>query len=169
MARKKIALYPFGASARDFKVGQKVQRLITSSTASVFVGTVLAVNPSIEKVDVQWPIGIVREDPEWLIPVSDSLGIEPTVKSVSAKIPTDTVWNMAMMHLSKLANIFSDANALKSIGKNEVYTYDVLSSNYGQSIADNTIREVVTAAYQGKKASLSKDLSYILENFYGQY
>lgn len=150
---KKNALYPFAVGAADFKVGSLVKKMLGNSNSSSFVGTVVAVNPSIEKVDVLWPTGIIREDPEWLIPINDYQGIIPSIK----------ISNVAANYLKRLSVVYKLASTFRSLGHNEVFTYDTLSQAHGDSISDEAIRDVVLAAFQDKIAENNRNFIAALE------
>jgi len=157
---KKFALYPFAAKTSDFKVGQTVQLMITSHYGSSFVGTILALHPSIDKVDVQWPHQIGRHSPEDLLPVSDALGVRPTVvdlmvpskddpKVIGAVggVPSAAQVGVVVSHLKKLASVMKEARLLKNEGDTELSTFTKVSSMFGDNLADEDIRLVVSSLF----------------------
>jgi len=161
---KKFALYPFAAKTTDFKVGDSVQQLITDHYGSVFVGTVIAVRPSVDKVDVQWPHQIGSHSPEDLLPVSEALGIRPTVvdlmvpastaKGVAAigGVPSAVQVQVVQAHLKKVAKLMKDALILRADGHNEVSNFTKVSSAYGDALSDDQVRLIVSSLYNKDKA-----------------
>jgi len=165
----KFSLYPFAAKPSDFTVGQKVQQLITSHYGSILVGVVVALHPSIDKVDVQWPHQVGRHSPEDLIPVTDALGLEPTVRPTVANlllpdvspevttlvggVPSTQQVAVVTAHLKKLASVMKAAFASKSSGNSEVKTFTKVSSLSGDSVADEEIRLIVASLYDRSVAS----------------
>ena len=157
---KKFALYPFAAKTSDFKVGQTVQQLITSSYGSSFVGIIVAVHPSIDKIDVQWPHQVGRHSPEDLIPVTEALGIRPTVvdllipshnnpEAVSqlGGLPSSAQLAVVNAHLKKLAKAMKIARSSKKSGFGEVKSFSKVSSVMGDMISDEDIRLIVASLY----------------------
>jgi len=155
----KFALYPFAARTSDFKVGQTVQQLITSHYGSAFVGTVVAVMPSIDKVDVQWPHQVGRHSPEDLLPVTDALGVRPTVIDLMVPskdqevvhslggVPSASQVSVVLSHLKRLAKVMKQARHLKNEGTDEVQNFLRVSSTFGEAVTDEDIRLVVASLY----------------------
>lgn len=170
MPLNKKALFPFGVSAIDFKVGQRVQRIINDHTPSVFVGTVTAIIPAIEKVDVQWPTGVSREDPEWLIPTTEALGVDPSVSfnAINQGLGVNMNPGIAVVvgnYLKRLASVYSLAKNMRKIGSTEVNTYEALYTEFSDRISDQSIRDVVLVAYQPRVASKNQKFKSTLEIF----
>lgn len=156
----KFALYPFAARPSDFKVGQVVQQLITSHYGSAFVGTIIAIFPSIDKIDVQWPHQIGRHSPEDLLPVSDALGVRPTVVDLMVPskdvkvvdslggVPSASQVGVVLSHLKRLAKVMKQARQNKIEGSDEVQNFLRVSSIFGEAVTDEDIRLVVASLYR---------------------
>lgn len=173
---KKFALHPFASRATDFKVGQSVKIMITSHYGSSFIGTVLALHPSIDKVDVQWPHQVGRHSPEDLLPVSSNLGEEPAIRAANEKvrptvvdlmvpsstsskvvdfvggIPTSSQLSVVASHLQKSAQVLKDAMSLKREGSSEMEVFSKVSSAHGNRVSDEEIRFIVSSLFDKKVA-----------------
>ena len=157
---KKFALYPFGAMTKDFKVGQSVQRVITDHNVSAWVGTVIALHPSIQKIDVQWPTETYRHDPEDLVPVNEALGIRPTIVDILVPsredrqvidavggVPTAAQAIVVKSHMQKMAKVMKRAYQLKHDGMSELNNFAKVSSELGEYAQDEDIRLIVSSIY----------------------
>lgn len=154
----KFALYPFAARPSDFKVGQSVQQLITSHYGSVLVGVVIGVFPSIDKVHVQWPHQVGQHSPEDLIPVSDAIGIRPTIVDLiqpsvgSQGLPQPPQVQVLRAHLKKASSVMRAAMFNKHAHLNEVANFNQVSSEFGDCLSDEQIRLIVSSLYDRDKA-----------------
>lgn len=155
---KKFALYPFAARVTDFRVGQAVQWMITSHYGSSFVGTVIGIFPATDKVHVQWPHQVGQHSPEDLLPVSDALGVRPTVVDLLSPsvanqgLPQAAQVQVLTAHLKKSASVMKAAFINKGSNLNEVDNFNKVSSMFGDQLPDNQIRMLVSSLYDREKA-----------------
>ena len=165
---KKFALTPFGAKTQDFHVGQSVQLLITSHYGSAFIGTVLAIFPSTDKVHVQWPHQVGQHSPEDLLPVTEAIGIKPTVTHLlsSDKSNSSSPAEVAIVtaHLSKVAKALKLAYSLKLQGLSEVSTFSKVSSLAADEVSDEEIRFVVASLFDSHLAQENSFYLTVIRN-----
>lgn len=165
---KKFALTPFGAKTQDFHVGQSVQLLITSHYGSAFIGTVVGIFPSADKVHVQWPHQIGQHSPEDLLPVTEAIGIKPTVTHLlssdrnNSSSPAEVA--VVAAHLAKVAKALKAAYSLKLQGLSEVSTFTKVSSIAADSVSDEEIRFVVSSLFNPELAQENSFYLTVLRN-----
>jgi len=162
------ALYPMTVAPEDFKVGDTVRKSISDRCFTPYVGVVTNILPSIYKVDVQWPRGSIREDPEELILVHPIFGL-PTVRTDSGyssydkgisekfygKIPKQVrpyermairvAHNFASKTIGKLVDDIVECHQKKL---SEVQTYNRVYGKFASICSDYIIRSSIERIYK---------------------
>ena len=161
-------LFPITAIPQDFSVGDPVRKWVSERSVTPYVGVVTNLLPSIYKVDVQWPRGNVREDPEELIKVHPIFGL-PTVKtdsgyssydkSVSEKLYGQIPKRMGSSKRMSLriAHTFANkviGNLIDNIcehqvqGLSDIQAYDRIYRKYSSICSDHVMRTSIEKIYK---------------------
>jgi len=165
------ALYPMTSAPEDFCVGDTVRKWVSERSVTPYVGIVTNIHPGIHKLDVQWPRGNMREDPEEIIKVNPIFGI-PSVsqdtgygsydKSLSEKLhgkipkrvmPSDKMpIRIAHTFANKIiGNIVDDIVDCYKGNLNEVQAYNQVYRKYSNTCSDFIIRSSIQKVYRDIK------------------
>jgi hypothetical protein len=165
------ALYPVTVAPEDFKVGDCVKRWISDRATTSYSGIVTNICPSIYKVDVQWPMGNVREDPEFLVRVNPIFGL-PSVKmdsgyssydkGVSEKffgkipsrlMPSDKMYiRVAHTFATEIiGNLVDEVSSCVKQGMTDLQTYNKVYGKFGSICSDHILKSTIKKFYKGEK------------------
>ena len=88
-------MQPYSIDAKDFKPGMKVKKISEFMAPRDYIGTVLAVYPKLNALDVEWPLGADREFAEDLLLVNqgESLTLPPRVARLASIFKESLYWN----------------------------------------------------------------------------
>lgn len=74
------ALFPMTVAPEVFKPGDHVRKFISERSVSPYTGVVTHVVPTTYKVWVEWPIGHMQEDPEFLVKLGPLQGLPVSIR-----------------------------------------------------------------------------------------
>jgi len=162
------ALYPATVAPEDYCVGDSVKKWISDRCLTPYVGIITNICPSIYKVDVQWPLGNVREDPEMLVKVNPIFGL-PSVKvdtgysgydkSISEKFygkvpsqirPSDKMYiRVAHTFATEIiGNLVDEISGCVKQGMTDLQTYNKVYGKFGSICSDHIIRSTIQKFYK---------------------
>jgi len=105
------------------------------------------------------PIRLVSTfSPEDLIPVTESIGIRPTVVDLlspsvpSQGLPQAPQVQVLTAHLKKASSVMRSALLNKNAKLNELDNFNKVSSTFGDNLPDEQIRLIVSSLYDREKA-----------------
>jgi len=131
-------MQPYSIDIVDFKPGQIVKKMSQFMAPGDYYGTVLAVYPKLNALDVEWPLGTYREFPEDLLVINPrEAWAEPhTIQSSLSKIASK--YDQRIAHLNDI--VF--AQYKKDESNISIKIKDLLGSKVASNEIDNAIEKV---------------------------
>lgn len=131
---------PFAVEPRNYKPGDVVRRMYSGHDKSPYTGVVVRVDTAANKVDVEWPMGVEREEPEFLL--RETSFIKPPEVEMSKEVAEDVEKRIEARVLKK---------AVLSRKEIEESVKTLLIAGY----SDEDAIKLLTDGYQEKVGSVS--------------
>lgn len=161
------ALFPMTVDPRAFKPGDHVRKFISERSVSPYTGVVTHVVPSTYKVWVEWPIGPMQEDPEFLVKVGPLEGPPVSIRDTgygsyekglsekfrgsipkrilaTNKMAIRVAYTFATNVIGKLVD---DIVVCHKSGLNDLQTYNRIYHKYADVCSDHIMRSSVKKIY----------------------
>lgn len=134
----KTSAVPFAVEPWNFAPGDVVRRFYDGKTQTPYVGVVVRIDKACDKVDVEWPMGTERVNPEFLIKQNYYMA-PPNINPEDLQGRVASAGKFPL----KMADIEAAAETLLVAGYSESDTIRLLTDGFHQIASGTQIRAAI--------------------------